>query len=1122
MRYSPALVDPRADPHDPTAGMLAESDPPQNSAAATRIASWLETLSRHGFTALFLAVTLVVTRAENASFALTDFDQRIVSTPTVEGIDIVARTRLFVSSVIWFSLAFPLLLAALRGLRRAVDEATLGIVEGLSIAGVALWLARAFTMNVGAAIDFVLAIGGALLAAGLLDRLVFRRSPHRQLAAYSAVLGIAAFGFELVRSDFAARPGPDDELWSPVRVGYAACALHAALRLLAWRGDRGRSERAFVTLSAVLIPAALLPIVSVLRNELYLCVHNAGLTAIVPDAIEQVLIGLVAIAGVAFGIRHARSGPEPDLERTVVGFALPAFVFGIASIAWYYPLHELPRDLFEPANPALFVQQFFDFGRIPFLETFNAHGLADSFWSFVYRWLHGPGDDVYGLYEFLNRALGATLIYAVLRRVTGNAYLAFFAAVFAPFRVSLFPVYCELALASFFVLTWYLARPNPARTVGLGLYCVFAFLWRLDVGAANLVATAATLAIHRVAGGSFRPRFRDLALGAAGCGAICGGVFLALALHRDVAIPPLLLRLKHIVDSSQGFGIKVAPAIDALVSFHLAVFPLAVLAVLAVVALHLFRARRDALTAAPLLLFLCFGATYYFANYQRGLVRHTFSEPGNVYLLSFGFAVLALSALLISWRTERARAVAFLSTASLLAGCFGLEGPDPSRPGAHETFFERAERHRRSIFHIQHVTWPIDRTPTSPFLEKHHYGVVRDFVARSLTEDQTFLDLTNSPMLYAITHRRSPHYLNHLYLVHDEWLQKDAAQEFRRHDIPFVFAWMDRDLARLDRVEANRHNFGDTVINSVRHWIFHEWLHRHYEPFCTVQRWETWRRKNWVSPIPPAGIGDRERFAARRALRGGFLIAREGDSDPALTTGRDRMPYLRFAGSRPEPTRVTVALTFSDGDPSLAEVSRELVLPAGAEPAYWTLPIDSAWRAITSIRIEGADTILESVTLCDVVASEFTRMPERVVDEACPNLGMAAWLWGHFDSKGAISRPVMRHLEVPPAFAPGSKEPRTGDSRMFFGPLEQPFEPMYVHVRLNRLDPSVMNAGIVWGRDDASIGRINFDIGGDGPQEYLIRVSSQYSWATGRCNWIQVVVPERGLVLESARILKGD
>jgi len=34
----------------------------------------------------------------------------------------------------------------------------------------------------------------------------------------------------------------------------------------------------------------------------------------------------------------------------------------------------LPTDLFEPGNPGLFVQQFFEFGRLPFLETFNAHG----------------------------------------------------------------------------------------------------------------------------------------------------------------------------------------------------------------------------------------------------------------------------------------------------------------------------------------------------------------------------------------------------------------------------------------------------------------------------------------------------------------------------------------------------------------------------------------------------------------------------------------------------------------------------------------------------------------------------------------------------------------------------
>lgn len=1093
-----------------------------SSALAARLAGWKEAFLRHGFTAFFLAVTIVVTRAENATFALTDFTPRIVSTPTVDGIDIVARTRLFVTSVLLFAILFPVLLAVLRGLRRIAEESVFPILEALSIAGTSLWIARAFTMHVGGALDLVLAMSGALAVAAILDRWVFRRGAHVSPAAYAVLLGIAAFGCVLVESDFGDRPEADEPVWSPLRVFRAACLLHLSLRVLSIRADRARGERAFALWAPCLLAFAWLPIVSVLRTEFYLILNNNGWTAIVPDAIQQVLLASLAIAMVIAAVRRFRADRIVDLEQRAVSFAMPLFVFGLGAVAWYYPQHELPRDLFEPANPTLFVQQFFDFGRIPFLETFNAHGLADSFWSFVYRFLHGGSDEVFGMYEFLNRALAAALIYAVLRRITGNAYLAFFIVAFSPFRVAMFPVYCELALTSYFVLSWFLARPNLKRVVALAFYCVFVFLWRLDIGAANLVAVAVTLGLHWFTGASTRPRWRDLVFGGAICGAACAIPLLTLAAWRDVSVPPLLLRLSHIVDSSQGFGIAVAPVVDSIVSFHLAVFPLVVLAVLAGVVV-LWIARPDRARAkAPIVLFLCFAGAYYFANYQRGLVRHTFSEPGNVYLLSFGFATLAAATLLAPWRNETTKALGFLGAAAFLAGCFGLEGPDPVRVGGHEAVYERAERHRRTHFHLAHVPWRIDRTPTSPFLEQHHYGAVREFVSESLAPEQTFLDLTNSPMLYAITHRRSPHYLNHLYLAHDEWLQKDAAQEFRRHDIPVVFAWMDRELAARDRVESNRHNFGDTVLNNVRHWFLHEWLHRHYEPWRTVQRWETWRRKDWLSPVAPEGIGSRDRTAGERAPRGGFSFRRVDESDPPLTTGRDRIPYLRIDRSATESVRIVVRLAFSDGAAGDAETKRELTIPAGEGPLHWTLPIDSAWRAIAAIHVDDASGFVRSVTYCDVIATEYTRMPDLLAETFCPNLGMAAWLWAHFDAKGAISRPVLRHLEVPPGWTPGSPEPRRGDTRMFFGPLEQPFDPCYVKLRLNRTDPNLTNVGIVWGRDDVSISRINFDLGGDGPQEYLIRVSSQYSWSSGRCNWIQVVLPETGVTIETAAILKGD
>src|SRR5262249_38035042 len=142
--------------------------------------------------------------------------------------------------------------------------------------------------------------------------------------------------------------------------------------------------------------------------------------------------------------------------------------------------------------------------------------------------------------------------------------------------------------------------------------------------------------------------------------------------------------------------------------------------------------------------------------------------------------------------------------------------------------------------------------------DEHHYRAFTEFAAQMLTPRQTFLDLTNSPMLYALAHRRSPHYLNHLYLAHDEHLQLSELAEIQRNDVPLVLAWMEDDEAGRDGVIANNYTFGDSVHDSVRHWLIREGLQASYEPWCIVQRWQVWRRKNWLAPAAPEGSDQRE------------------------------------------------------------------------------------------------------------------------------------------------------------------------------------------------------------------------------------------------------------------------
>lgn len=1060
--------------------------------------------------------------ALNADFELANFKDRVVSTPSVEGLDVVARTGVFPRSIALFALTFVAALGLFRLLAKVTTRATWQALDALAIAGCAAWLARAYGMPADSTARMVGIFALAVLAIGCLDRLVFRRDAPQQYAAYLIGLGIAALGIDLAYFDFAwKKPGADFDSIAAT-VAWTMVGLHVVLRVIAIRSDAKRGEIVLTRALFALSLLAFVPFVSMLRDELYLTVNQMGWKGVSPNWVEFVPLSLVLIFVLVRFLR-TRSRSEPvDLDAAVFRFATPVFVFGITVIAHYFALIEVSSDFFEPANPELSIQQFFDFGRIPFLETFNAHGFSDAFWGFVYRLLHDGRDEVNGFYEFMNPALSSMLVYWLVRRTTLNAPLALFVALFAAFRIDVFPPYCELAIATLFVLERTIAAPTRLRFGLLVAYCAACFLWRLDLGAANLVAVVGTLIVTRLNVRSFRPRILDAVVGGVIAAGLLALIAVGLAILRGVDLPHRLLTLSHVITSSQGFGNVIARIFTPEVLWHLAVFPLIVLFVLAGTLVVQRLSGEVTRERSFLHLFIVFGAIYYFANAQRGLVRHTFAEPGNVYILSFGYAVSLAAIELATNLSTRTRAIAYLAVATILAGSFGLQGPLPVSAARYFSVFHRAVFQRTGRPHLIYHRNTIDRSVITPALETKHLGAVREFIQANLRDDQTFVDLTNSPMLFALLHRRSPHYLNHLFLAHDEWLQRNEVVEFDRADVPLVFAWMDDDLATRDGENANHHNFGDTVHNSLRQWLFHEWLNEKYEPWRVVQHWQVWRRKDWVGNDAPSGSDPRELAKGRPNDAGTVQLASSSGGKPLAESSRDRIAYLEIAGTARGAGYVDLEVEYDpipdfDGvEQPRVRISRRLSLSAGAGPLYWTLPFDSVGSAIQSIRARASDEFaLEEVKLNDIVAAEYASMRVRTKLRICPTFGKVAWLWANADDRNARERPTLRELNYPQ---------NAPDKRMFFGPLEDRYEPCYILVRLearpSRLDDDTI--GVVFGSDNRSIGRVNFDLYRDGAHDYLVRISSQFTWSHHAINWIHIDTGSTNANVLSARILKGD
>lgn len=987
--------------------MSATDSSATTPSARTRGWGPVDLLAEHGWTALFLAITAVVARVDGADLTLRTFAGRVVSIATAQTYDIAARNSLYTSSVALFALLFCVALLVLRVLRSVSAQHTNDVLEALSIGGCVVWLARAYAMPNASLVGVFGAALAATAVAGLLDRWVLRASDAPDRGTWMALMGVSAIGVATLlqgRIDATAleRSAWLLEWW----LAGLAVALHVLWRLVCLRRDREHRHAAALRLSWALAPLGWLSLVWVLRDELYLTANNRGWHAFQPSHAEILLLVVLALW---CALRWRRAGAAPDTARALGSLVFPALLVSVTCFAHYRPTLGAPTDLFEPGNPALFIQQWLDFGRVPFVETFNAHAFSDSFFGFVYSALHGAGDDHWRLYDFLGEALSTLVVYLAVRRLTSNAFVAFFFAGLLPFRTEVFPHYCDTAAITALLLAWLVERPSARRWIAFAFYSVALFLWRLDMGFASLIASGALLVAWRVVRSDFRPRVLHILAAGALCALVFGGAFFAIAYARGVDPLARLEDLRHVLQSNQGFGhVAIAPKLNANVLLNLGVVPLAMLALVGWVLLRLRQRRTD---GAPFKeLFIVWATAYYFANFPRGLVRHSWIEVGNVYVLSFALAALSSAVLLGAWGTVRLRAAAFLGTASVLAGSLGVMGPLPERA---EHFHRLWSSWRTSFFQARR-TEPrrelIDRSPASPQTELNHYAQFRAFIAANLRPGQTFVDLQNAPMLYSATRRRSPHYLNHLYLAHDEHLQRSEIAEFQRHDVPLAVVWTEEDLAKRDGVESNRHNVPDALFNHVRQWRLHEWLNARYEPWRLVQRWQVWRRTNWMAPSAPEGEDERLLAAAAGPLDGERKLRLSPPANERFELAPERVAYLRVRGRNTAAGELVARIELAGDE---RPIVRKLRLPSGTIEHCWTLPASAAARSVESVQFDfGAATALEvsEVALLDALAPDYTDILPRATRWRPLQLRWLPWVWGALDPNephlGAIVRSV--------------------------------------------------------------------------------------------------------------------
>lgn len=518
-------------------------------------------------------------------------------------------------------------------------------------------------------------------------------------------------------------------------------------------------------------------------------------------------------------VRSAKFSTETFVFGRLAFIAL----IGIGLVQAYSPLLVQMTETFENANMLNPVMQYHLFGEIPIIDNLSSHLVSDFFWEFCYYFLNGyqPDASMMVYWEF-NYILSLLCIYFFLRTVFGNKPAVLLGMLLLPATYFVITLYFAFVLLPAALLYRYIQSGKRAHFYGFLVSVIGIVIWRLDLG----ISLVSALVLFLPFWFYYRKTDRKLLIRSLALTVFAGGI---LAFAFFTCCHDQFVQMKGYFGANQAHGLYyVAFDENNLFFLHYAVIPILVAAIL----IHtVFNFKNSASQALDFLVIL-FGLFYFF-NLQRGLVRHSFAEGSDTFISSFAWLIFLLKA----WTVVRANPEnkPSLITGAVILSLFPLFLSINNKNGTlnilqHPVRLSLKDLPKPGKTVINRVV------PNPEFSNRNDQAIY--FLKTQLKKDETFIDLSNTPMLYFYSEKNVPSYFNQ-YLqntVTDELLEINI-RELKQMKIPFVV------FSQIPEVFFDNI---DNIPNKVRHHELTNFIYDHYQPFIQAGSYRIWKRKGHV------------------------------------------------------------------------------------------------------------------------------------------------------------------------------------------------------------------------------------------------------------------------------------
>jgi len=515
------------------------------------------------------------------------------------------------------------------------------------------------------------------------------------------------------------------------------------------------------------------------------------------------------------------------VSRKTAEWVLLIFVLGVSLILNQPPLViGADLDIFEGANYAVPISDFFNYGKIPLFENFPGHNLSEIISSVIYGTLTSDyrGALCAPWYLWLYSAVFVVILYCFIKSIS-NGLVAVSSAILLPYLLRCTSEY-GIGLSVLLPFFMYIRTLRKRYLVLTVLLTFFIIAYRLDIGYSFLAGVILSSILVSII---YRNKIiykviLSFALG----GLAVLGLFLITCLVKDINPIARIHEYLAVASSNDHWGINFFGDAEKN-SYSFVYFVLPALSVLFfIIAIACRRKFNPALFAVLLCLIFA-----YYANIPRLLVRHNLSGYMNFpkWLWTIPIAMPFLISMLVSKNKS-----AFILCETTFVLIFYVFYQNT-------TFYDNSALQNT----VNKAGWLSDQV--NPDARKRDTGFVfghRSRVAYNesgsdnlilsnqlkkvadmlLSPDETYLDFTNQTTTYAWTGRRNPAFIvQSPAMLSGEVTQREFIREIESDITKVPIVIMPTENGRYLSLHL------DGINNNIRHYLVAEWIYNNYRPF---------------------------------------------------------------------------------------------------------------------------------------------------------------------------------------------------------------------------------------------------------------------------------------------------